>query len=129
MTIDVISAEDDHTTNRVCVEAVVRSFQALNVAQNWYVSGNIQVFLDSSSKPTTGKITNYNADPYPVSKVTGSVADNGDVNVTVSATRSLTIEAEIVSGSGKKTLVHWSQNLRYTNDQSFLNDTYVQVCG
>ncbi|KZV93378.1 hypothetical protein EXIGLDRAFT_717351 [Exidia glandulosa HHB12029] len=110
VTVDIISAEDDHATN-----------------QNWYVSGNIQVFVDSTSKPTTGKITKYSASPYPISQVTGSVAENGDVNVTVSATRSLTIEAEIVAGSGKKTLVHWSQNLSYVNKQTFTDDANSQT--
>ncbi|EJD44049.1 hypothetical protein AURDEDRAFT_88240 [Auricularia subglabra TFB-10046 SS5] len=110
ITIDIISAENDHTTN-----------------QNWYVSGNIQVLLDSSSKPTTGRITKYAADPYPVSKVTGSVAENGDVNVTVSASRSLTIEAEIIAGSGKRTLVHWSQDLSFKNDQIFTDDVNTQI--
>lgn len=83
--------------------------------------------LDSSSKPTKGKITKYKADPYPVAKVTGNVAENGDVNVTVSASRSLTIEAEIIAGSGKRTLVHWSQDLSFRNDQVFTDGANTQV--
>ncbi|QRW01615.1 peptide-N(4)-(N-acetyl-beta-glucosaminyl)asparagine amidase A [Ceratobasidium sp. AG-Ba] len=41
---------------------------------NWYVSGNIQVFLDKSSAPTTGKITSYTAPDYGASDVTGAAA-------------------------------------------------------
>ncbi|KAH7107789.1 peptide N-acetyl-beta-D-glucosaminyl asparaginase amidase A-domain-containing protein [Auriculariales sp. MPI-PUGE-AT-0066] len=110
LTIDVISAEDSHETN-----------------QNWYVSGNVQILLDKTSKPTTGRITKYQVDPYPTSKVTGIVSNNGDVNVTLTASRRLTIEAEITAGSGAKTLVHWSQSLDFINQQSFLEGTYTQL--
>ncbi|KAH9857099.1 peptide N-acetyl-beta-D-glucosaminyl asparaginase amidase A-domain-containing protein [Lenzites betulinus] len=109
ITLDVVSAEDDHTIN-----------------QNWFVSGNLQVVTDPSSKPTTGKITKYEASPFAVSKTTGSVGANGDVNVTVATTRSIHIEAEITSGSGKKTLVVWSQNMQFSNTQEFLDDFNIQ---
>ncbi|OSD08639.1 hypothetical protein PYCCODRAFT_1441479 [Trametes coccinea BRFM310] len=109
ISLDVVSAEDDHAIN-----------------QNWFVSGNLQVVTDSSSRPTTGKITKYDASPFAVSTTTGSVGDNGDVNVTVSATRNIHIEAEITSGSGKTTHVVWSQNLEFSNTQQFLDNTFVQ---
>ena len=110
ISIDVVSAEDGHTIN-----------------QNWFVSGNLQVVTDPSSKPTTGKITKYDVSPFAVTNTTGSVGSNGDVNVTVSATRNILIEAEIVSGSGKATHVVWSQNLTYSNTQQFLDNTAIQV--
>lgn len=109
-TIDVVSAEDDHT-----------------ILQNWFVSGLLQVITDASSKPTTGNITSYSADPFAQTSVTGSVGDNGDVNVTITATRKIQIEASILSGSGKSTHVVWSQDLQYTNVQNYLQDTIVQV--
>ncbi|OJT07842.1 Peptide-N4-(N-acetyl-beta-glucosaminyl)asparagine amidase A [Trametes pubescens] len=109
ISLDVVSAEDDHAIN-----------------QNWFVSGNLQVVTDPSSKPTTGKITKYEASPFAVSTTTGSVGANGDVNVTVSATRSLHIEAEITSGSGKTTHVVWSQNHAFSNTQQFLSDLSIQ---
>lgn len=109
-TIDVASAEADHT-----------------ILQNWFVSGLLQVVTDSSAKRTTGKITTYSADPFAVSTTTGSVGNNGDVNITVSATRNIHIEAEIVSGSGQQTHVVWTQALQYSNTQSYLDDTLVQV--
>lgn len=93
---------------------------------NWYVSGNIQVFLDSSSAPTTGKITSYNAPEYGASDVTGIAAAN-DVNITETASRSLHIEAEIKTGSGKTTKVVWAQDLSFKNIQSYLSNATRQV--
>ncbi|KAI0652955.1 peptide N-acetyl-beta-D-glucosaminyl asparaginase amidase A-domain-containing protein [Cubamyces menziesii] len=82
------------------------------INQNWF--------------PTTGKITTYDASSFAVAKITGSMGDNGDVNVTVSATRNIHIEADITSGSGKTTHVVWSQNLEFSNTQQFLDITFVQ---
>lgn len=109
ISLDVVSAEDDHTIN-----------------QNWFVSGNLQVVLDPSNKPTTGKITVLNAPPFAVTNTTGVVGGN-DVNFTVSATRNIHIEADIVSGSGKKTHVVWSQSLKFSNTQDYINNSNVQV--
>lgn len=110
ISIDVVSAEANHTINN-----------------NWYVSGNLQVVIDSSSNPTTGNITKYIADPYAVSSITGNVGENGDVNVTVKASRQIYIESTIRSGSGKSTHVVWSQNLSYENVQNYLENTTIQV--
>ncbi|KAF8759951.1 Peptide N-acetyl-beta-D-glucosaminyl asparaginase amidase A [Rhizoctonia solani] len=93
---------------------------------NWYVSGNIQVFLDSSSEPTTGKITSYTAPGYSTSDVKGIAASN-DVNVTETASRTLHIEAEVKTGSGKTTKVVWSQDLNFKNVQSYLNNATRQI--
>ncbi|KAF7294928.1 Peptide-N4-(N-acetyl-beta-glucosaminyl)asparagine amidase A [Mycena indigotica] len=109
-TLDVASAEADHT-----------------ILQNWFVSGALQVVTDSSSKRTTGKILSYQAEPFAISSNTGSVdSSNGDIHITVSATRKIHISSEIISGSGKKTLVNWDQQLTYSNQQDYLNDTLVQ---
>lgn len=110
-TIDVASAESDHAT-----------------LQNWFVSGVLQVVTDpSSSSRTTGNITSYSADPFAQSIITGMVGTNGDVNVTVKATRNIHIEADVISGSGKSTHVVWSQNLNYTNVQTYLDNLMIQV--
>lgn len=110
ISIDVVSAEANHTIN-----------------DNWFVSGNLQVVTDSSSEPTTGNITTYSVDPYAVTTTTGSVGDNGDVSVTVKATRRIQIESTIRSGSGKSNKVVWSQDLTYQNVQNYLENTTVQV--
>jgi hypothetical protein len=109
-TIDVVSAENDHT-----------------ILPNWYVSGLLQVVTDSTSKRTTGKVTSYSAEPFAQTSVTGSVGDNGDVNITVIASRKIQISASILSGSGKATHATWSQELLYINQQNYLQNTSVQV--
>ncbi|KAJ7172470.1 peptide N-acetyl-beta-D-glucosaminyl asparaginase amidase A-domain-containing protein [Mycena filopes] len=108
-TIDVASAEANRTIN-----------------QNWFVSGLLQVVTDSSSEPTTGKITSYSADPFAKTTTTGSVAANGDISIAVTATREIHITADIVSGSGKKNHVVVSQSLQYINQQDYLENTLVQ---
>ncbi|KAJ7452408.1 peptide N-acetyl-beta-D-glucosaminyl asparaginase amidase A-domain-containing protein [Mycena galericulata] len=108
-TIDVASAEADKT-----------------ILPNWFVSGLLQVITDSSSKPTTGKIKSYSAEPYAETTTTGSVGDNGDVNITVTASRKIQISSSILSGSGKETNVVWSQDLTYINQQNYLDDMLVQ---
>lgn len=110
ISLDVVSAESDHAIN-----------------QNWFVSGSLQVVTDPSGKATTGKITQYQADDFAVGKTTGSVGANGDVNVTVAATRKIHIESEITSGSGKTTHVVWDQSLKYSNTQNYLDNTTIQV--
>ncbi|KAJ7940635.1 peptide N-acetyl-beta-D-glucosaminyl asparaginase amidase A-domain-containing protein [Mycena leptocephala] len=108
-TIDVVSAEADHT-----------------ILPNWYVSGLLQVVTDSSSKRTTGKVTSYSAEPFAQTSITGSVGDNGDVNITITASRKIQISASILSGSGKATHATWSQELLYINQQNYLQNTSVQ---
>ena len=108
--LDVVSAESDHAIN-----------------QNWFVSGLLQVVTDPSGKPTTGQINVYQASPFAETSTTGSVGSNGDVNVTVKATRNVHIESTVVSGSGKVTNVVFSQSLSYSNTQNFLDNTFIQV--
>ncbi|KAF9264679.1 hypothetical protein L218DRAFT_998188 [Marasmius fiardii PR-910] len=107
-TIDVASAEDDHMT-----------------LQNWFVSGVLQVFVDSSSQRTTGNITTYSAEPFAETSATASVQGN-NVIITVSARRQIHIEADILSGSGVATHVVFSQELQYQNIQSYLNRAATQ---
>lgn len=110
ITIDVASAESDHA-----------------ILQNWFVSGLLQVNVDASARPTTGRITSYAANPFATTTTNGSVGANGDVNITVTATRSLHVEAEIRSGSGKTIHVVWTQDLQYINTQNYLKNATIQV--
>ena len=110
ISLDVVSAEDNHAIN-----------------QNWFVSGNLQVITDPSGRPTKGRITSIDAPPFATTKTTGVVGANGDVNVTVSASRIIRIEAQIIAGSGAVTEVVWSQQLEYSNTQNFLDNTFVQL--
>ncbi|KAF9005653.1 peptide N-acetyl-beta-D-glucosaminyl asparaginase amidase A-domain-containing protein [Cyathus striatus] len=54
--IDVVSAEDDHT-----------------ILQNWFVSGLLQIVTDASPLRTTGKMILYDATPFAQTSTTGSV--------------------------------------------------------
>lgn len=110
ISLDVVSAESDH-----------------KILQNWYLSAALQVFTDISPNPTTGKITQYFIEPFSQSSTVGSVGKNGDVNVTVSASRKVLIESTIISGSGVVNNVVWLQDLQYENVQSYLNNALIQV--
>ncbi|KAH9040907.1 peptide N-acetyl-beta-D-glucosaminyl asparaginase amidase A-domain-containing protein [Lactarius deliciosus] len=100
ITLDVASAESDHDIN-----------------QNWYLSGLLQVNLDSSTLPTAGNITLYQADDYALSTVTGY--NDSNINIIVNASRIIHIEAEITAGSGEQTKVVFTQNLEYGNVQKY----------
>jgi hypothetical protein len=108
VTLDVASAETNHTLN-----------------QNWYVSGLLQVVTDPSGKPTTGNITTYDVQPYAMTETTASIGGT-DINITVSAQRSLKIESTIVSGSGTTNNVVFQQSMDFTNTQYYLNDANTQ---
>ncbi|KAJ8489678.1 hypothetical protein ONZ45_g13481 [Pleurotus djamor] len=110
ITIDVASAEQDHA-----------------IEQNWYVSGNLQVVTDVSSRPTKGKMLSYSAEPFARSSVDGRIEGQGSVDFNVKATRKLHIESVINSGSGKTVRVQWSQDLEYTNSQVYRENGTVQV--
>ncbi|KAI0030816.1 peptide N-acetyl-beta-D-glucosaminyl asparaginase amidase A-domain-containing protein [Vararia minispora EC-137] len=109
ITLDVASAEASHSIN-----------------QNWFVSGLLQVQLDSSDKPTTGSITVYQAGDFATPSSTGGQQGN-DVTFTVAATRSIHIESEIIAGSGTTTTVVLDQKLVYSNTQTYLNNFNVQL--
>ena len=70
-------------------------------------------------------MTQYSAEPYSQTNTVGNVGENGDGDVTVSATRKVHIESTITSGSGVVTNVVWDQNLEYSNVQKYVGDTYV----
>ena len=74
-------------------------------------------------------MTQYSVEPFSKTTTVGSVGKNGDVNVTVSATRQVRIESTIISGSGMVNNVVWVQNLEYNNVQNFLtrSNTTIQV--
>ncbi|KAG6897579.1 hypothetical protein C0992_000167 [Termitomyces sp. T32_za158] len=66
------------------------------------------------------------AEPFASTTTTGNVGANGDVNITVTATRKIHIEADIISGSGEMTHAIWMQDLQYSNVQSYLDNATIQ---
>ena len=111
ITLDVVSAEADHEIN-----------------QNWYVTANLQVVLDSSEKATTGSMTVHSAPLYASTTTTGQTNGPGDIDFTLKASRNIHIESDIITGSGTKTYVVWSQSLSYENTQTYRQNASVQVC-
>lgn len=114
ITLDVASAETDHS-----------------ILSNWYLSGNIQVINDASPARTTGSILSYSAPLYATTNTKGTVSPQSDgtndVTITVSANHVVEVESEIKTGSGKTTIVKWSQDLSFTNYESFTQDANYQV--
>ncbi|KAJ3779303.1 peptide N-acetyl-beta-D-glucosaminyl asparaginase amidase A-domain-containing protein [Lentinula raphanica] len=107
-TLDVISAETNGAIN-----------------QNWFVSGLLQVVTSSTGTPTTGNMTVYEATEFPVSTATASVTSNGDVTITVTASRTIHIESDVCSGEACTTVV-FDQSLDYSNVQTYLNNFNIQ---
>ena len=70
-----------------------------------------------------------NAPSFAVTQTTGTIAANGDTNFTVTASRKIHVEADIISGSGKRNHVVWTQDLEYSNAQSYLDNSIIQVSG
>ena len=110
ITLDVSSAETNHSIN-----------------QNWFVSGLVQIVTDPSGKQTTGNITVYDVDDFATTQTTGTVSDDGDVVVTVSAEHDVHIEATVISGNGTTTNVVVNQHLVYSNTQEYLQNVTIQV--
>lgn len=109
-TIDVASAEANHST-----------------LQNWFVSGALYVVTDPSTRPTIGKIVSYDVSPFAQSTTKGSIGDIGELEFSLKASRRLRIESEIVSGSGVKSHIVWSQSLAFSNSQIYRVNGTVQV--
>lgn len=88
----------------------------------------MQVLVDHSTNvTTTGKITRYDVSPFATSSTQGVPSANGDLRVTVQASRQLTIEAEVISGRGESNHVVWQQNLQYSNLQLYLQNSTTQA--
>ena len=52
---------------------------------------------------------------------------DGSLRFTITASRSIHIESEIVSGSGKESHVTWTQAYDYSSSQQWLNNSLIQV--
>ncbi|KAF8831291.1 hypothetical protein HHX47_DHR1000757 [Lentinula edodes] len=107
-TVDVISAETNGAIN-----------------QNWFVSGLLQVVTASTTNPTTGNMTVYEADDFPVTTATANIASNGDVIITVTASRTIHIESDVCSDD-VCTAVVFDQSLNYSNVQTYLDGFNIQ---
>lgn len=111
-TIDVVSAEGNHTT-----------------LDNWFVSGVLQVLVDpNSNDPTTGSMTTYEAEEFADTETIGSSSGEGELDFTVTASRKIHIESEFTSGSGQTTTAIWTQALQFSSHQTISDNATIQVC-
>ena len=69
----------------------------------------------------------HSAPLYASTTTTGKANTAGDVDFAVKASRNILIESDIVTGSGKRTHVVWSQSLSYENTQTYRQNASVQV--
>ncbi|KAG9095272.1 hypothetical protein FRC06_009968 [Ceratobasidium sp. 370] len=98
-----------------------------SINSNWFVSGNVRLTLGSSGMRTTGTIKSYAADPYVSPSVKGSAGPgNKTIYASVDAGRKLRIESELIVGGKEKRSVVFEQDLKYENEQKYVDDGWVQ---
>ncbi|KIK57827.1 hypothetical protein GYMLUDRAFT_246804 [Collybiopsis luxurians FD-317 M1] len=126
-TLDVISAESDGAINQnwfVSGKHFFFSFVGLEHVQYWGVR-LLQIVTANTSSPTTGNMTVYEANDFPVSSSTASISQSGDMVITVNASRKIHIESDVCS-NGVCTTVVFDQSLEYSNVQSYFDGLNVQ---
>ncbi|EJD49003.1 hypothetical protein AURDEDRAFT_183127 [Auricularia subglabra TFB-10046 SS5] len=93
------------------------------INSDWLMSGNVQIVLDASKKPTTGRTTRYDVEPFAQVMVTGRVSGSApDVTATTRAARSLRIEGEVLTGSGRIVHYRWQQQASFTNTETYVSN-------
>lgn len=93
-----------------------------SIASNWWISGEIFLWLDANGTQTTGGVLQSSA-PAPVFQLTSSTTtyangSNSSLLVELSAERTLSYSNTITTSSGTR-LLTWSQDLSYINIQNF----------
>lgn len=101
---------------------------------SWFISGNVQVQLDSSSQRTKGAITKYDAplagDFFTTGDVAADFNTTGRLQFSVRGPRHISIEASLQPGSSSAPYkVSWEQELEYsnTNDMTKTSSNVVQT--
>lgn len=103
----------------------------------WFISGNVQIQLDSSNERTTGSITQYIGSAVgsyeSKSVVKGNVSENGTISASIHTPidqpRTILIEGTIKPGSSQVPIpVSWKQSITYSNvnDLSQSNSSTLQ---
>lgn len=108
------------------VQLKVASAETNQTVLSWFISGNIQVQLDSTSERTTGSITSYEAPLAGDFSTTGQVGPNynatGNLQFQVEGPRSINIQATLKPGSSESPyVVSWVQDLYYSNTNQVNN--------
>ncbi|KAI3399592.1 hypothetical protein diail_6231 [Diaporthe ilicicola] len=93
-----------------------------SIASNWWISGEVFLWLDTNGTQTTGGALQSSV-PEPVFQLTSSTTtyangSNSSLLVELSAQRTLSYSNTITTSSGTRNLT-WFQDLSYTNIQNF----------
>lgn len=101
---------------------------AINDA-SWFVSGNVQVYLDGSGERTTGKVIKVEqgaevVDGYTGGDLVGDPLSNGTLTyeVGLKKSRSFGVAGSVKTGSGVEYVAGWYQTSEYSN-KGFVNAT------
>lgn len=70
-------------------------------------------------------MTVHEAADFPVSSASATVSRNGDVTITVTASRTIHIESDVCNDGTCQTVV-FDQSLEYSNVQTYLEDFAIQ---
>ncbi|KAI9451409.1 peptide N-acetyl-beta-D-glucosaminyl asparaginase amidase A-domain-containing protein [Lactarius psammicola] len=118
--IPILTDGKPHTITLDVASAELNNHQ---INQRWFVSGLLQVTLDSSEIPTTGNITVYEASDFATLTSASADASGVDrVTIELGASRRVHIEAEIIAGSGARTEVVFTQDMEYEHVQNYFQD-------
>ncbi|KAK0563257.1 hypothetical protein OC861_004897 [Tilletia horrida] len=125
--IGTLTDGKDHTFDLV-VQSADRNG---SYPQGWFLSGNLQVVLDPSSKRTTGQLISTPPKsaylPYPTlvttNHIKGDITTNGSYSSTVktrggkSNNRQMTVVGTVKTGSAKTASMYtWQQSFSYRSD-------------
>ncbi|CBQ70954.1 related to peptide-n4-(n-acetyl-beta-glucosaminyl) asparagine amidase [Sporisorium reilianum SRZ2] len=101
---------------------------AINDA-SWFVSGNVQVYVDASGKRTTGRVVwvqegAERVDGYTAGVLDGDPLGNGTLRYEVGLKRGRTfgVAGSVRTGSGVEYVAGWYQSSEYSN-KGFVNAT------
>ncbi|QRV90499.1 peptide-N(4)-(N-acetyl-beta-glucosaminyl)asparagine amidase A [Ceratobasidium sp. AG-Ba] len=98
-----------------------------SINSNWFVSGNVRLTTGSSPVRTTGSMRSYSVDPFVSPSVKAAANDgNKTVQASISTTRRVSINSELVIGGGEKRVIIFEQDLKFENQQRYQNDGWVQ---
>lgn len=102
----------------------------LSTGDYWTTNGSVSLTLDPSGKQTTGKLTKHVTDNHvnvqPLPSPPAAAGQSANVDFLVTANRTLTIAASVITGSGTND-VEINQKMSFSNKQAFSGGASRQV--
>jgi hypothetical protein len=98
-----------------------------HVNENWFVSGNVQVFLGRTNERTTGKLAHYAVERFAQTVTSSDVsADKQEAKAFILAYRQLHIESNLaIDGQHFKSV--FEQQHSFSNTQHYLDGGAYEV--